>query len=149
MVTMLLNSVWVGLLTAQKPIHRPGWWKGEFALFQMSTTVCGVGWQTCVQRSTPTPREAGGESFYRQSWGGEVTCRKSTVIFKLVISNLTGIILVILGTVNLQFQGIHFFPFLCRHFSELWQLMSWVWSGHRVDNFFTWCFGIYTTAHRI
>ena len=88
-------------------------------------------------------------SFYRQSWGGEVTCRKSTVIFKLVISSLTGIILVILGTVNLQFQGIHFFPFLCCHFSELWQLMSWVWSGHRVDNFSTRCFGIYTTAHRI
>ena len=55
MVTMVLNSVWVGLLTAQKPIHRPGWWKGEFDLLQMLITVWRVGWQTFVQRPTATP----------------------------------------------------------------------------------------------
>ena len=102
---MVLNSVWVGLLTAQKPIHRPGWWKGEFDLLQMLITVWRVGWQTFVQRPTATPRKAGVERFYRQSWGGELTCRKSTVIFKLVVSGLTSIILVVLGTVNIQFQG--------------------------------------------
>ena len=31
----------VQLLTAQKPIERPGWWKGKFALFWMPAT--GVG----------------------------------------------------------------------------------------------------------
>ena len=39
-------------------------------------------------------------------------------------------------------------PFLCSQFSELWQLMSWVPSGHHVVNF-TWRFSIYKTAHRI
>ena len=28
----------VQLLTVQKPINRPDWWKGKFALFQMPTT---------------------------------------------------------------------------------------------------------------
>ena len=28
----------VRLLTAQKPVNRPGWWKGKFALFQMLAT---------------------------------------------------------------------------------------------------------------
>ena len=71
-----------------------------------------------------------------------------TVIFKLVISGLTGIILVVLGTVNLQL-GVHFFPFLCSQFLKLWQLMSWTQSGHHVVNFSTWGFGIYKTAHII
>ena len=46
---------------------------------------------------------------YRQSWGWSVTCRSNTVIltviFKLVISDLPSIILIVLGTVNLQFQS--------------------------------------------
>ena len=67
----------VQLLATQKPINRPGWWKGTFALFQMLATG-GWGWQTSVQRPTP-PQKAGGESFYRQS-GGEGTCRNSTVV---------------------------------------------------------------------
>ena len=37
--------------------------------------------------------------------GRVATCRNSTVVFKLVISGLTSIILMVLGTVNLQFQG--------------------------------------------
>ena len=32
-VTESLCGVW--LLAAQKPINRPGWWKGKVALFQM------------------------------------------------------------------------------------------------------------------
>ena len=68
-----------------------------------------------VQRPTPTPtcpNKQAVRAFYRQSvcvcvcvGGGAVTCRNSTVIFKLVISGLISIILVVLGTVNLQFQG--------------------------------------------
>ena len=71
-----------------------------------------------------------------------------TVIFKLVISHLTSIILVVLGTVNLQFW-VHLFPSLCGQFSELLQFMSWIQSGHYVVNFSTWGFSIYKTAHRI
>ena len=66
----------------------------------------GGGSQTSVQRPTP-PSTSRGWEHYRQSgrgWGG-ATCRNSTVIFKLVISGLTSIILVVLGTVNLQFWG--------------------------------------------
>ena len=29
----------VQLLTTQKPLNRPGWWKGKFALFQMPATA--------------------------------------------------------------------------------------------------------------
>ena len=55
-----------------------------------------------------------GESFHRQKWwwgvGGEAaTCRNSTlallVIFRLVISSVTSVILIVLGMVNLQFQS--------------------------------------------
>ena len=67
---------------------------------------------------------------------------------QLVISGLTSIIWVVLGTVNLQFWGA-LAPILHGQFSELWQLKSWVQSGHHVVNFSTWGFGIYRTAHRI
>ena len=80
------------------------------------------------------------------------TCRNSTVIsnshLQLVISGLTSIILVLLGTVNLQFWGA-LVPISVHQFSELWQLKSWVQSVHHVLNFSTWDFSIYKTAHRI
>ena len=47
-----------------------------------------------------------------------------TIIFKLVISGLTGIILVVLDTVHSQFRG-PFVPIYLQS-SELWQLLSWV-----------------------
>ena len=46
-----------------------------------------------------------------------------TIVFILVISGLTSVVLVVLGTVNLQF-GVHLVPFLCSQFLELWQLKS-------------------------
>ena len=39
------------------------------------------------------------------------------------------------------------FPFLCGQVSELWQLMSWIQSGHPVVNFPTWSTD--KTAHKI
>ena len=70
-----------------------------------------------------------GKSFYRQKEGAYAETGQSvpTVIFKLIICGLTIMILVVLGTVNLQFQ-VHLFPLLWGQFSELWQLMSWVQS---------------------
>ena len=56
--------------------------------------------------------------------------------------------LVLLGTVNLQFWGA-LVPISVHQFSELWQLKSWVQSVHHVVNFSTSGFNIYKTAHRI
>ena len=67
---------------------------------------------------------------------------------QLVISGLTSIIWVVLGTVNLQFWGA-LAPILHGQFSELWQHTSRVQSGHHLVNFSSWCSGIYKTAHRI
>ena len=59
--------------------------------------------------SHPCPWQAVGESIYRELGVGELhaeTAQSSlTVIFKLVISGLTSIILVVLGTVALQLWG--------------------------------------------
>ena len=107
--------VWeVQLLTSQKSISRPGLWKGKFGLFQVPATV-GGGRQASVQRLTfphppaQTSRGLGvGESINRVRGGGlhaETAQSSLTVIFKLVISGLTSIILIVLGTVNLQFQS--------------------------------------------
>ena len=64
----------------------------------------------CSKADSPNPRQAEGERFYGQSVcvGGlhaEMVQSTLTVIFKLVISGLASIILIVLGTVNLQFQG--------------------------------------------
>lgn len=70
-----------------------------------------------------------------------------TVTFKLLFSGLTTTILVVLGAVNCQFQGlfvtISLWPVLGTA-----ALTSWVQSGHRVVSFSTWCFIICKTAHR-
>ena len=70
-----------------------------------------------------------------------------TVTFKLLFSGLTTTILVVLGAVNCQFQGlfvtISLWPVLGTA-----ALTSWIQSGHRVVSFSTWCFIICKTAHR-
>ena len=60
----------------------------------------------------------------------------------MVISCLTSIILIVLGIVNLQFLGA-LVPISLHQFPELWQLMSWVQSGHLVVNLSTWDFSIH------
>ena len=54
-----------------------------------------------------------------------------TVILKLVIGGLTSVVLIVLSTVTLQFQG-WFVPITRGQFSELWQLMSWLQSSYYV-----------------
>ena len=68
----------------------------------------------------------------------ETTQSALTVSFKLVIHGMTSVILLFLDTINLQFQGqfVSLFPFLWGQFSELWDFMLWVQSGHHVVNFF-------------
>ena len=71
----------------------------------------GAGLQTSVQRPTSPSGNQWGKSFYRQkvSGGGglhaKIAQSSLTVIFKLVISGLTSVILVVLDIVNFQVQG--------------------------------------------
>ena len=71
--------------------------------------IWGGGRMADISPKADSPHKQWGKNFYKQSGGGaEATCRNNTaltIIFKLVISDLTSIILIILGIVNLQFQG--------------------------------------------
>ena len=71
------------MLTAQKPMNRPVWWKGKFALFQMpQVRVWREGGRHLSKGRLPPPTNGNqwGESFYRQSGGWGATCRNSTII---------------------------------------------------------------------
>ena len=92
-------------LKSQK--KRPDWWKGKLALFWMlATGECG----TDVCPKTDCPRLlhnqwarvfiAGGRGLH-----AGIAQSALTIILKLVIGGLTSIILIVLSTVNLQFQG--------------------------------------------
>ena len=113
-VLVLLKGVCgARLLAAQKTTNRPGWWKGKFALFQMLATVvagrCG-----CLSKGQlPTLATSEARAFInrRRELHAEIAQLSVTVILKLAIHGLTSIILVVLGTVNLQFQD-PFSPFL-------------------------------------
>ena len=105
-----LKSVWIWLLTAQKPITQArlaerkvcfisnagSWRKGRVA-------------DICPKADSPPPGNQWGKSSYRQSGGGGLYAETAqlalTVILKLVISGQTSIILIVLSMVNLQFQG--------------------------------------------
>ena len=104
------------MLAVQKPMNRPGWWKGKFTLLQMPATELGVedGGQLpegrfSLHTALPPPATAtsGARAFIDRSEGGRLhaeTIQSSlTIIFKLIISGLTSVILIILDTVNLQF----------------------------------------------
>ena len=92
------------------------------------------GWQPSVQRPTPPSDKQAVRAFIdKVGVGGqhaETAPSSLTVHFKLVISGLTGIILVVLNTVVQS--RVQLFPILCDQFSELWQLKSWVQPGHHV-----------------
>ena len=59
----------------------------------------------CPKADFPSPGNQWGMNFYRQKSGLGDYMQNLTVIFRLVIGDLTGIILVVLDTVNLQFQS--------------------------------------------
>ena len=102
------------MLAVQKPINRPGWWKGKFTLLQMPATELGVEdgghlpeGRFSLHTALPPPATAtsGARAFIDRKMGIDVGTAQSTltVIFKLIISGLTSVILIILDTVNLQF----------------------------------------------
>ena len=89
------------------------------------------------------------KNFYRQRGLHVETVQSAlTVILKLAIGGLTSVILIVLGTINLQFQG-WFVPISRDQFSELWQLMSRLQSRHYIVLLPGGGFNTYKTTHRI
>ena len=139
--------VWIRL---RKPIHRPGWWKGNFALFQILATVGW--WAICPKANPPSqlPTSKGPRAFIGRS-GGQLPAETAhlltslTVIFRLVLTSIT---LAVLGTVTLQFQGpfvpVSLQPNLGTAAAHVLGIV-----GCQVVNFSTWCFCIYKRVHRI
>ena len=70
----------------------------------------------------------------------EIAQSSLTVIFKLIISDLTSIILVVLGTVWGALVSISFW--------SIFGIVAAQFLGPYVVNFSTWGFSIYKTAHR-
>ena len=140
------GGVWP--LITQKPVNRPRWWKGKFALSLMLATGRGEGGRHLSKGRLPHPWEAGGESFYKQS-GERATCRNGTVISnsRLQIGHQWSDWhhLGCLDTVHRQFR-VRLFPFVCGRFSELRQLVSWAPSGSHAVSSSTWYFGVSKTA---
>ena len=99
------SGVW--LLAVQKPIKRPGWWKGKFALFWMLASGGGGEGGYLSKGQLPLPGQSAGKGFYRRREGlpAETVQSALTVILKLVIGALTSVVLIVLGIVNLRFQG--------------------------------------------
>ena len=75
---------------------------------------------------------SGARAFIDRKMGIDVGTAQSTltVIFKLIISGLTSVILIVLGTVNLQFQG-PFVPIFLRPVLRVVPAHVWgtVWSS--------------------
>ena len=103
------------MLTTQKPIKQASLWIGKLALFQIPATGWG-GW-TFVRRPTPPHPPCFGKQrvrvFIDRGRGLQAETAQSALIvsFRLVIGGLTIVILIVVGTVHLQFQG-GLFPFL-------------------------------------
>ena len=94
----------------------------------------------------PPPPTVRGESFYRQKEGG--TCRDDTaptVILKLAIGGQSSVILIGLGTINLQFHS-WFVPISLR---PILRIVAAVWAFCRWPLPPAGSFSIYKTAHRI
>ena len=113
LILLLKGCVGIWLLATQKPINRPGWWKGSLLYFRCWQLVHGRGegwrvgrlgeWGADICPKADTPHIIEGENFYRVSvcvvgrgLHAETAQSSLTVIFKLVLSGLTSIILVVL-----------------------------------------------------
>ena len=107
------NGVW--LLAGQKPLKRPGWWKGKFTLFWILATQRGSGgWADICPKANsthththPATDNQWAGAFIGQGRGlhAEKVQLTLTVILKLVIGGLINVILIVLSTLDLQFQG--------------------------------------------
>ena len=132
---IMLPKVGVQVLATQKPINRPG---GKESLLYFGCWQRGWGRTDVCPKVVPPPLTTRGARAFID-WGrglhAETAQSALTIIFKLVTGGLTSFILIVLNTVNLQFQG-QLFTFLWGQFLKLWQLMSQLQSGHRVVSVF-------------
>ena len=95
MPVCLCRRTQVWLRAAQKPLKRPGWWKGKFTLFWMQATG-GGGEAGHLSKGQLPALTSGGKSLYRQREGAicETAQSSLTVILKLVISDLASVVLI-------------------------------------------------------
>ena len=94
------------LLARQKPINSTGSWKGKFLYFRSGNWDGENLADNCPKADSTHSHQAGGRNSYRQNGVGlqaEIPQPSPTGIFELVITRLTSVIMVVLGTVNLQF----------------------------------------------
>ena len=122
------DGVW--LLAVQKPISRPGWWKGKFALFQMLATVVV---DVCPKADSPTLATSGARAFINRRWEWGLhreTAQSPLTVIKLVIADLPSVIVIVLDAVNLQFRG-PFVPISLRPVLEIVAaaVVGTVWSS--------------------
>lgn len=106
----------------------------------------GNGWgleggrQGCLPKGLPLPPpplgQPTGQELYIEEWGYMQTQHSSPLTFtlKLVISGLTGIIFIVLSTMNLQFQD--WLVSISLSFWNCGSFISWLWSGLHIVNFY-------------
>ena len=93
-------------LATQKPIKRPGWWKGRFALFCRPAAGVGGRGDEHLSKGRLPPLTTRGQELLQTAFilPAETAQAALTVTMNLVIGGLTNVILIVLGTVNLQFH---------------------------------------------
>ena len=123
------------LLAPQKPVNRAVWWKGKFAVFLVPATGQGQGRHLSEGQLLPSTGKLWARALIDRSGEGgrlhaETAQSALTVIFTLVIGGLTSVILLVLGTLNLQFQG-PFVPISLRPVLEIVAaaVVGTVWSS--------------------
>ena len=116
----------VRLLAASKPVNRSDWWKGRLALFQRLSAGPGEGQTSAQMLIIPIPTSGVRAFIHRMKVRGlhAETAVVSDSHLEIVISGLTSIILIVLGTVTHQFQG----PFVSISLRPV-HVMSTVWSS--------------------
>ena len=121
---------------------------------QLTYTTSKGGWVS-IQRPTlprlsPLPENQWARAFIDRERGLHAETAQSvlTVILKLVIDGLTGVILTALGIVSLKFQHLFVSIFL-RPVLGMMAVYVQLQSSHNIVNFSTRHFNIYKTTHRI
>ena len=116
------NWKWGQAAHLSKPARRPGWWKGNLLYFGCWQLGGRWGGQMPVQRLTPPlPTDSQWARAFRDRRRGRHTESAQSaliVILKSVTGGLLSVIMMVLSTVNLQFQG----QFVSMSWGQFWEL---------------------------
>ena len=133
-----------GCSLLKNPVLRDKWWvKGKIALLR-KLAILGKRWTHVPKNQLPVVHQGtkGFKGAFQGYTGGGAMCKNHSQLqqssWNWSCGGLTSIILMVLSTVNLQFQG-PFIPISLKRFSELCQmeqLMSWLPSGHPAVSFY-------------